>query len=172
MSPFWRPRFRNPERILSLGSPHKSLHEKLIRPNPHEIFAGIDWSACKGFVCKSFSEDDIHKSIKYGKRSSTPRGNAKLSEAFRQQQLLHLNKSCNGGNYLSAGARGGEGGRGLSVISNGSKVSKDINGAVNENRSIGDQRLTTKRRYHRHRSKIRLLRVRRRYRKESSFSSP
>ena len=51
------PRFRNPERILSLGSPHKSLHEKLIRPNPHEIFAGIDWSACKGFVCKSFSED-------------------------------------------------------------------------------------------------------------------
>ena len=37
---------------------------------------------------------------------------------------------------LERGARGGEGERGLSVISNGSKVSKDINGAVNENRSI------------------------------------
>ena len=125
------PRFRNPERILSLGSPYKSLHEKLINPNPHEIFAGIDWSACKGFVCKSFSEDDIHKSIKYGKWSSTPRGNTKLSEAFQQQQQIHLSR--NGGTFSHARrARGG----GLSSINSCSKGSDDVNDALNENRSI------------------------------------
>ena len=125
------PRFRNPERILSLGSPYKSLHEKLINPNLHEIFAGIDWSACKGFVCKSFSEDDIHKSIKYGKWSSTPRGNTKLSEAFQQQQQIHLSR--NGGTFSHARrARGG----GLSSINSCSKGSDDVNDALNENRFI------------------------------------
>ena len=135
------PRFRNPECILSLGSPYKSLHEKLNRPNPHEIFAGIDWSACKGFVCKSFSEDDIHKSIKYGKWSSTPRGNAKLSEAFQQQQQLYFesrNGGSRGGNCWRARISGGEEEGGSPVISNsGSKSSEDMNGgAANENRSI------------------------------------
>ena len=83
------PRFRNPERIMSVASPYKVLHEKFTRPNTREIFDGIDWNVCKGFVCKSFSEDDIHKSIKYGKWSSTTLGNQKLSEAFKKQKNIN-----------------------------------------------------------------------------------
>lgn len=35
------------------------------------------------FVIKSYSEDDVHKSIKYNVWSSTPKGNEKLDAAFR-----------------------------------------------------------------------------------------
>lgn len=39
------------------------------------------------FVIKSYSEDDIHKSIKYNVWASTPNGNQKLSQAYQDAQL-------------------------------------------------------------------------------------
>ncbi|CAA7405125.1 unnamed protein product [Spirodela intermedia] len=42
----------------------------------------IEYKQAKFFMIKSFSEDDIHKSIKYNVWSSTPRGNKKLDAAF------------------------------------------------------------------------------------------
>lgn len=41
----------------------------------------------KFFVIKSYSEDDIHKSIKYSVWASTPNGNQKLNLAFEDAQL-------------------------------------------------------------------------------------
>ncbi|XP_054800357.1 YTH domain-containing protein ECT4-like isoform X2 [Prosopis cineraria] len=38
----------------------------------------------KFFVIKSYSEDDIHKSIKYSVWASTPNGNRKLNEAYEE----------------------------------------------------------------------------------------
>lgn len=38
------------------------------------------------FVIKSYSEDDIHKSIKYNVWASTPNGNKRLSIAFQEAQ--------------------------------------------------------------------------------------
>lgn len=38
------------------------------------------------FVIKSYSEDDIHKSIKYNVWASTPNGNKKLDSAFQDAQ--------------------------------------------------------------------------------------
>ncbi|KAJ8763177.1 hypothetical protein K2173_025562 [Erythroxylum novogranatense] len=38
----------------------------------------------KFFVIKSYSEDDVHKSIKYNVWSSTPNGNKKLDAAYRE----------------------------------------------------------------------------------------
>lgn len=40
----------------------------------------------KFFVIKSYSEDDIHKSIKYGVWASTPNGNKKLDDAYKEAQ--------------------------------------------------------------------------------------
>lgn len=44
------------------------------------------YTEAKFFVIKSYSEDDIHKSIKYNVWSSTPNGNKKLDQAYREAQ--------------------------------------------------------------------------------------
>lgn len=38
------------------------------------------------FVIKSYSEDDVHKSIKYNVWTSTPNGNKKLNSAYQEAQ--------------------------------------------------------------------------------------
>lgn len=48
-----------------------------------EDFPG-DYLNAKFFVIKSYSEDDIHKSIKYNVWSSTPNGNKKLDAAYHE----------------------------------------------------------------------------------------
>ncbi|XVF06223.1 hypothetical protein REPUB_Repub06bG0029000 [Reevesia pubescens] len=48
-----------------------------------EDFPG-SYSDAKFFVIKSYSEDDVHKSIKYNVWASTPNGNKKLDEAYRE----------------------------------------------------------------------------------------
>ncbi|XP_017229834.1 YTH domain-containing protein ECT4 isoform X2 [Daucus carota subsp. sativus] len=45
-----------------------------------------EYDNAKFYVIKSFSEDDIHKSIKYNVWSSTPSGNRKLDSAFCDTQ--------------------------------------------------------------------------------------
>lgn len=44
-----------------------------------------DYENAKFYVIKSYSEDDIHKSIKYDVWASTPNGNKKLDAAFRDE---------------------------------------------------------------------------------------
>jgi len=55
---------------------------------------------CKFFVIKSFSEEDVHKSIKYNVWSSSKDGNLTLSNAFRiteeNKGNVYLFYSCNG----------------------------------------------------------------------------
>lgn len=43
-----------------------------------------DYENAKFFVIKSFSEDNVHKSIKYGIWASTPLGNRKLDAAYHE----------------------------------------------------------------------------------------
>ncbi|KAL5171803.1 YTH domain-containing family protein 1 [Glycine soja] len=43
-----------------------------------------NYSDAKFFVIKSYSEDDIHKSIKYSAWASTPNGNKKLDSAYQE----------------------------------------------------------------------------------------
>jgi len=45
-----------------------------------------NYSEAKFFVIKSYSEDDVHKSIKYNVWSSTPNGNKKLEAAYQEAQ--------------------------------------------------------------------------------------
>lgn len=41
-----------------------------------------DYKDAKFFIIKSYSEDNVHKSIKYGVWASTPNGNKKLDAAY------------------------------------------------------------------------------------------
>ncbi|OMO81095.1 hypothetical protein CCACVL1_12609 [Corchorus capsularis] len=46
----------------------------------------VDYTDAKFFVIKSYSEDDVHKSIKYNVWASTPNGNKKLDAAYQEAQ--------------------------------------------------------------------------------------
>ncbi|CAH8381090.1 unnamed protein product [Eruca vesicaria subsp. sativa] len=54
----------------------------------------IDYTNAKFFVIKSYSEDDVHKSIKYSVWSSTLHGNKKLQSAYEDAQRIANEKSC------------------------------------------------------------------------------
>lgn len=47
-----------------------------------------DYEHAKFFVIKSFSEDNIHKSIKYNVWASTPLGNRKLDAAYNEAKEM------------------------------------------------------------------------------------
>ncbi|KAL0900209.1 hypothetical protein Bca101_084170 [Brassica carinata] len=46
----------------------------------------VDYANAMFFVIKSYSEDDVHKSIKYNVWASTPNGNKKLAAAYQEAQ--------------------------------------------------------------------------------------
>lgn len=52
----------------------------------------LDYEDAKFFVIKSYSEDDVHKSIKYNVWSSTPHGNKKLQNAYDDAQRFAAGK--------------------------------------------------------------------------------
>lgn len=53
----------------------------------------VEYENAKFFVIKSYSEDDVHKSIKYNVWSSTPHGNKKLEVAYEDAKKMALGKS-------------------------------------------------------------------------------
>ncbi|KAL6008693.1 hypothetical protein ACLOJK_021919, partial [Asimina triloba] len=48
----------------------------------------VNYPNAKFFVIKSYSEDDVHKSIKYNVWSSTPSGNKRLDSAYEEAQRI------------------------------------------------------------------------------------
>ncbi|CAK8542825.1 unnamed protein product [Lathyrus sativus] len=70
---------------LSVKSDNKEV--PLVVPNK-EQYIGEDlsenYSDAKFYVIKSYSEDDVHKSIKYNVWASTPNGNKKLDAAYQE----------------------------------------------------------------------------------------
>ncbi len=82
-------RYRN---LIDINTKNANLYEK------------IDGNS-KFFIIKSFSEEDVHKSIKYGVWSSSKNGNLTLSNAFQitkeKNGNVFLFYSCNGsGRYV------------------------------------------------------------------------
>lgn len=52
----------------------------------------VDHPDAKFFVIKSYSEDDVHKSIKYNVWSSTPNGNKRLDSAYEDARRISVGK--------------------------------------------------------------------------------
>lgn len=59
--------------------------------NPQDF--QTEYENAKFYIIKSYSEDDVHKSIKYNVWSSTPNGNKKLDAAFRDVEAKASEKS-------------------------------------------------------------------------------
>lgn len=69
--------------------------------NPKEI--NLRLKDVRFFIIKSYSEDDIHRSIKYSVWTSTEHGNRRLNDAFKEQQKrgpMYLLFSVNGSGHF------------------------------------------------------------------------
>ncbi|KAL8480870.1 hypothetical protein ACS0TY_027408 [Phlomoides rotata] len=66
------------EEKLSSGTPDREQYNRSDFP---ETYADA-----KFFIIKSYSEDDVHKSVKYNVWASTPNGNKKLDAAYQDAQ--------------------------------------------------------------------------------------
>jgi hypothetical protein len=96
-------RCRNPEAIMdqvrgpranksndiSASSHVKDIISSLVcRDRFNRSDFSVQYKQAKFFMIKSYSEDDIHKGIKYNVWASTPSGNKKLDAAYHDAQIL------------------------------------------------------------------------------------
>ncbi|GBP41588.1 YTH domain-containing family protein 1 [Eumeta japonica] len=103
------PRAHHPAPPPAPPIPHPVLDELRIKNdyNPKEF----DLSAplARFFVIKSYSEDDIHRSIKYEIWCSTEHGNKRLDAAYREREkeggMVYLFFSVNGSGHFCGMAR-------------------------------------------------------------------
>lgn len=73
----------------NLSENGKSEHSNFMVPDKDQCnkeHFPVEYSDAKFFVIKSYSEDDLHKSVKYNVWASTPNGNKKLDSAYKEAQ--------------------------------------------------------------------------------------
>ncbi|EPS59118.1 hypothetical protein M569_15692, partial [Genlisea aurea] len=70
------------------GNPDAEGNITLSRDQYNSHRFPVDYVNAKFFVIKSYSEDDVHKSVKYGVWSSTPGGNKRLGSAFEDARRI------------------------------------------------------------------------------------
>uniref|UniRef100_A0A0A9DS64 YTH domain-containing family protein n=1 Tax=Arundo donax TaxID=35708 RepID=A0A0A9DS64_ARUDO len=74
---------------ISVSSTEKDIISQLVRTDQfNRSNFSTEYEHAKFFMIKSYSEDDIHKGIKYNVWASTPNGNNKLDAAFHEAQTL------------------------------------------------------------------------------------
>lgn len=72
--------------------PYPLLEELIRKNNYNPSYFDFRSEGARFFVIKSYSEDDVHRSIKYSIWCSTERGNKKLDIAYREQQSRNGNR--------------------------------------------------------------------------------
>ncbi|KAF0909660.1 hypothetical protein E2562_000021 [Oryza meyeriana var. granulata] len=71
----------------SKATSSSTLEKIMIHPDRYnKVHFPVNYPDAKFFVIKSYSEDDVHKSIKYNVWSSTPNGNKRLDAAYSDAQ--------------------------------------------------------------------------------------
>ncbi|XP_047948758.1 uncharacterized protein LOC125194538 [Salvia hispanica] len=73
---------------LRAGNPDAQGNIIISRDQYNRVDFPVEYSNAKFFVIKSYSEDDVHKSIKYNVWSSTPNGNKKLSAVYEDAKRI------------------------------------------------------------------------------------
>lgn len=84
-------------KLKSLKTENSSTFNKSKNATSNEVngksYNQVDFATkhkdVKFFVIKSYSEDNVHKSIKYGVWASTPSGNKKLDAAYHEAKEKH-----------------------------------------------------------------------------------
>lgn len=82
---------------------HPVLDELKIKNNYNPTDFDLTAPNARFFVIKSYSEDDIHRSIKYEIWCSTEHGNKRLDQAFREREgngAIYLFFSVNGSGHF------------------------------------------------------------------------
>ncbi|KAK6160942.1 hypothetical protein DH2020_004323 [Rehmannia glutinosa] len=70
------------------GNPDAQGNITIFTDQYNKVDFPVDYKNAKFFVIKSYSEDDVHKSVKYNVWSSTPNGNKKLNAAYEDAQRI------------------------------------------------------------------------------------
>uniref|UniRef100_A0A6P4AFA1 YTH domain-containing family protein n=2 Tax=Ziziphus jujuba TaxID=326968 RepID=A0A6P4AFA1_ZIZJJ len=82
------PRASKPKSQIIADSSSVDKHNKSVAKIHNESYNQPDfvteYKDARFFIIKSYSEDNVHKSIKYGVWASTPNGNRKLDAAYRE----------------------------------------------------------------------------------------
>lgn len=80
--------------VLNGTNCESNVHEAIIihAADYNKTNFPTDYPDAKFYVIKSYSEDDVHKSIKYNVWSSTPNGNTRLNNAYLDAQKIHEEK--------------------------------------------------------------------------------
>ncbi|XP_075236715.1 YTH domain-containing family protein isoform X2 [Lycorma delicatula] len=93
---------------------HPVLDELRVKNNYNPVDFDLSAKGARFFVIKSYSEDDIHRSIKYEIWCSTEHGNKRLDEAYREREvcreregkgMVYLFFSVNGSGHFCGMAR-------------------------------------------------------------------
>ncbi|KAH6757934.1 hypothetical protein C2S52_023172 [Perilla frutescens var. hirtella] len=75
------------------GNPDAQGNIIVSRDQYNRVDFPVEYTNAKFFVIKSYSEDDVHKSIKYNVWSSTPNGNKKLNAAYQDARRIAVGDS-------------------------------------------------------------------------------
>lgn len=70
------------------GNPDAQGNIIILTDQYNKVDFPVEHANAKFFVIKSYSEDDVHKSIKYNVWSSTPNGNKKLNAAYEDAKRI------------------------------------------------------------------------------------
>ncbi|KAI0491740.1 hypothetical protein KFK09_026000 [Dendrobium nobile] len=79
-----RPKNANIEQGLAADSKNNNVTSGVNRELYNRPDFSVEYKDAKFFIIKSYSEDNVHKSIKYGVWASTANGNKKLDAAYRE----------------------------------------------------------------------------------------
>ncbi|XP_020577703.1 uncharacterized protein LOC110022893 isoform X2 [Phalaenopsis equestris] len=79
-----RPKNANIEQALAADNKNSNVIPGVNRELYNRPDFAVEYMDAKFFIIKSYSEDNVHKSIKYGVWASTANGNKKLDAAYRE----------------------------------------------------------------------------------------
>lgn len=82
----FKPKVQLMENGLTVDSSKNGLSDWIRRESYSGLDFVTDYKDAKFFIIKSYSEDNVHKSIKYGVWASTANGNKRLDAAFHEAQ--------------------------------------------------------------------------------------
>lgn len=95
---------RDGESSIGTAASSESSNSQMNPSNYNPETFDLELKDARYFIIKSYSGDDIHKSIKYSIWCSTNHGNKRLDEAFKQQQAknapIYLFFSVNGSGHF------------------------------------------------------------------------
>lgn len=79
-----KPKMANIEQGLAADTKNSNATPGVNRELFNRADFAVEYKDAKFFIIKSYSEDNVHKSIKYGVWASTANGNKKLDAAYRE----------------------------------------------------------------------------------------